>query len=295
MCPKIGAHVLGGRYVLEGRPRRWMAALDGRRAGMSGRVGRGTRRDQQIRAVVRALNLIRVMNGRSSWSLQELHLATKLPKSTLSRLLATLVVEGYVRTEEPAGTYRLSSKIRELDAGYTERSRLVDAGRSIAVAVTKKIKWPLAIGTLDRDAIVVRFSSMPYSPLAVHTTTLGHRLGLIDSAMGRVYLAFCSGVERNALLDQLAGFAAGPARRSNRWLTSDLAQIRQAGFAVRQPTVARGSATLAVPILINDQAIAVLSMTTFGKSMTRTTIEAHVPVLQATAARIAAAFADTKE
>jgi IclR family mhp operon transcriptional activator len=44
----------------------------------------------------------------------------------------------------------------------------------------------------QHDTIVVRFSTMPYSPLAVQTTTLGHRYGFFDSAIGRVYLAFCS-------------------------------------------------------------------------------------------------------
>ena len=156
--------------------------------------------EQLIRSVSRALSLLRVMNTRQSWSLQELHRALGLPKSTLFRLLHTLQVEGYVRAEGGAGSYRLSSKVHELGGGYTQKSLLVDVGAPIALRMTKQIKWPLAIGTLDGDALVVRYSTMPYSPVAVHATTLGQRLGLLETAMGRVYLAYCEPTERDILL-----------------------------------------------------------------------------------------------
>ncbi|HMX11790.1 MAG TPA: helix-turn-helix domain-containing protein, partial [Burkholderiaceae bacterium] len=113
-----------------------------------------------MRAVVRALRLLRLMNERPVWTLQALHQASGLPKATLSRLLATLRQEGYVAAEATPGLYRLAGKVRELDGGYTEGSRLVDAGRPILLRVTRQIKWPLALATLDVDAMVVRFSSM---------------------------------------------------------------------------------------------------------------------------------------
>ena len=83
------------------------------------------------------------------------------------------------------------------------QSLIVDVGAPIILQVTKKIKWPLAIGVLDGDAMVVRYSTMPYSPLAVQATTLGHRLGLLESAMGLAYLAFCDDDERTILLNML--------------------------------------------------------------------------------------------
>jgi len=243
-------------------------------------------RDGSIRAVVRALKLLRIMNGRQIWVMRDLHTATGLPKATLWRLLATLIDEGYVRADEPAGTYRLTVKIRELDAGYTEHARLIDAGRPTLLKVTKRIKWPLALGKFDQDAMVVQFSTMPYSPLAVTTTTLGHRLSLFESAMGRAYLAFCSPVERASMLQLLAGEGAMLQR-----VSLDTQRVRQDGFAVRHPELTHGSATLAVPVLYQQTAIAALSMTTFGRSMTRTTIDRHVPVLMETARTVAAAAA----
>jgi IclR family mhp operon transcriptional activator len=248
---------------------------------------------EAIRSVVRALRLLRLMNERPVWTLHALHQASGLPKATLSRLLATLRQEGYVAVEATPGLYRLAGKVRELDGGYTEGSRLVDAGRPILLRVTRQIKWPLALATLDGDAMVVRFSSMPYSPLAVHTTTLGHRLGLVDSALGRAFLAFCSDAERQALLDNLyLQDADGPDLRAwpRDWVEHDLAQVRGAGCAVRQPNAERGSATLAVPVCVDGEAVAALSMTTFGRSLTAAVVGQHRPILVETAEAIAAAF-----
>ena len=238
-------------------------------------------KDPPIRSVVRALNLLRTLNTREFWSLHQLYLATSLPKATLSRLLATLIGEGYVRAEEPAGTYRLAARIRELDAGYTENIRLVDCSIQILLRVTQQIKWPLALAVPEIDAMVVRFSTMPYSPLAVYTTTLGHRYGFLDSAIGRVYLAFCSPAERDAVLDHI---------KAADWATTEITRVYADGYAVRQPGINRGSATLAVPMLRTGQAIAALAMTTYGRSMTKTAIDRHLPILNRVAQECVAAF-----
>ena len=81
--------------------------------------------------------------------------------------------------------------------------------------------------------------------------------------------------------------------KSLAWIRRDIAQLRQDGYAVRQPGITRGSATLAVPVLQDSTAIATLSMTTYGRSMTRPTIERHVPILIETARAIAAALGTT--
>lgn len=245
-----------------------------------------------VRAIGRALRVLTAMNARPTWQLHELHLATALPKSTLSRILATLIELGYVRHEAQAGVYALTAQVQSLGAGYTQQSRLAEVGGPLLRALTDRIGWPLALGVLDRDAIIVRFSSMPYSPLAVHTTTLNYRLGIVDTAMGRVYLAFCAEAERTAITVELdtAGQSAGSSQE--RQMVEDIARIRTQGFAVRQPNAGRGSATLAVPIMADGVAIAVIGMTTFGRSLGQAVIDRHQPLLAALAQEIVAALAE---
>lgn len=243
-----------------------------------------------VRSVTRAFALLRLMNSRQYWSLQALNAETGLAKATLWRLLATLRHEGYVIAEDKVGVYRLTSKVRELNTGYCESTLLSDLARKLLIGVTKQIKWPVALGTLDEDCIVVRFTSLAYSPLAIYATTLGQKRQLLDSAMGRSYLAFCSAEQRARLLDHVIGAPRDARESLLATIEKDLIQIRSAGYAVRHHGGTPASSTLAVPVLVQGESIAVLSMTTFPKSMTAATIEKHCPILIETARTIAAEF-----
>ena len=236
-----------------------------------------------IRAVIRALDLLRLLNQRQGIGLHDLHLLSGLPKPTVFRILMTLQQAGYVEPDGMPGVYHLTRKVWELSAGYVERSAIVKLAAPIALAVTRRIKWPLAIGTLDGDAMVVRYSTMPSSPLAVQTTTIGHRLALLDSAMGRAYLAACGTEERQGLAALL------------RTRTTD-ADVRiqgaaDTGYGLRLPGRKGDSATLAVAISDGADVVAVLSLTSFGDVMDDAFIAKFLPVLRATADEIAASYA----
>ena len=67
-------------------------------------------------------------------------------------------------------------------------------------ALTKEYLWPFAVATLDHNAMVVQYSSIPLSPLAHARSTLHKRASLISRAHGLAYMAFCSSRERTLLL-----------------------------------------------------------------------------------------------
>lgn len=247
-------------------------------------------KDDLIRAVARALSVLRLMNTAQRWTIHELHKQTQLPKSTLFRVLATLQHEGYVQVDPARGQYTLGAKVRELSAGYTEQSRVVAAGAPVTLRVTKEIKWPLAIGVRDGETLVVAHSTMPYSPLAVHSTTIGHRLSLTETAMGQSYLAHCSAAERNSLLDLVELSLAEPRSAKMQEIRGTLAQVRRDGYAARRPGRGSESATVAVPICHDGEAVAALGMTFFGRLMSSRMVEQFLPVLKATADEISEAY-----
>ncbi len=230
-------------------------------------------RGDGIRAVGRAFMLLRLMNQRYASSLADLHRLSGLPKPTVCRILATLEHEGYVEHEGRNGIYRLASKVHELSAGYNEESQLIDRSTPILLEATRRIKWPLAIGALDGMTIAVRFSTMRQSPMAVQNTTLGNRHGLLKSAMGMTYLAFCPDGEREALLAIVARDPNGAFDRPR--IEAKLEAIRTRGYGLRYPEKAGGSATAALPILHRGQIVAVLALTTFGSLMSERFVEQH--------------------
>lgn len=242
-----------------------------------------------IRAVARALRLLEAMNQRSYATLAELSALTGLPKPTVFRLLATLQSEGYVLNEGHLGQYRTTAKTRALGAGYGEQSRLVDAAGPILSEATTRTKWPLALGVREGEMMVVRYSTMPLTPLAVHATTLGHRLGLTQSAMGTAHLAFCDEAQRSALLASISLDAA-----MEEALQAELVRTRRRGYALRLPREAPGAtATVALPVMLEGKVAGVVSITLFGSAMTEKTLAGCVPVLQQVAADITAKLEST--
>src|SRR5690606_15373124 len=127
---------------------------------------------------------------------------------------------------------------------------------------TKDNKWPLAISTLDETYMVVRFSTMPYSPLAVTPSTFGHRLPLTETAAGMTYLAFCSELEYAALMD-LMGIQDRP-RHNRDTVRAAVLETRKRGYGLRLAEGKSESSTLAVPLSVDGELYAVISMTTFA-------------------------------
>lgn len=219
-----------------------------------------------IRSVTRALKLLALVNTQYAVSLHDLHRMSGLPKPTVFRILTTLQAEGYVELEGRQGVYRVAAKVCELSAGYSEAAMLVDLCRPLLLAATQRIKWPLGLGVLDELEMAVRFSTMPHSPMAVESSTQGHRHSLLRSAMGAAYLAFCPDEERRLLLD-LALEEAGPGADAAR-IHKRIEATRRRGYGLRLPAKAGESATAALPIRHADRVIGTLSLTTFGSVMT---------------------------
>lgn len=216
------------------------------------------------------------MNARVHSSLHDLHVRTGLPKTTVFRLLDTLKSEGLVREMAGHGYYQLTPKVRELSAGVTERMDIINLAMPCMIRSTRNIRWPLAIATLEGFEMVVRFSTMPYSPLAVRPTTYGRRHSLTCSAVGLAYLAHCPEAERVVLLPDGMD-------DDIRW---QMREVREQGYALRRGRSRSDSSTCAVPVMRGQEVLAALSLTTFAGSMTGALLEQVVPELRNTVAEI---------
>ena len=242
-----------------------------------------------IQPIARAFNVLRALNRRPYATLQQLHDDTALPKPTIHRILVTLRQEGYIARDPVRSIYRLTAKVRNLSSGFGERSLITDIGADIITAVTREIRWPLAIGTLDGTEVVVRYSTMPDSPYAVRNTTVDHRHSLLETAMGMAYLAHCSQEERELLLNEVSksGTSAAKMARDATFVAHILRQTRERGFAVREGSHRDESATIAVPVLSADHVTGVISLTMFRNCLTEAALMRYAPILRNVAHAVA--------
>lgn len=239
--------------------------------------------DQPVESVLRAFALLRELNRRRASSIKELHAVSGLPKATIVRLLKTLCDAGYVTNDRRQGGYQVTSNVKALSCGYHGDPLVVEAARPWAIEFTRQHRWPIAIATLEQDAVAVRLSTIPDSPMSPFHGTINLRLDLLTRALGRAYLAFCPEPERAVLLDTLG--MQGPARET---ALSMLARVRDAGFALRDPTVEpRSSNTIAVPILRGGEVLATIGMTYYNAAYRLPQASStFVPLLRALARRI---------
>jgi IclR family mhp operon transcriptional activator len=244
-----------------------------------------------VQSVTRALDLLQALNRQKVASIKQLHDATGLPKPTIVRLLKTLTARGYVANDHRQGGYSVTSQVRALSCGFHGDPLVVEAGRAWAIDLTRQFKWPVAIAVLEEDAMTVRFSTIPDSPISPFHGTVGLRLSLVSRSLGRAYLAFCPAAERNILLQMLASSKDpedAPARRPATLLRS-LQSIRSQGYAERDPAVEpKSSSTLGVPVMDGDRVLATLGLTYFTSAMKRAqAAELYVPHLRSAAENIA--------
>jgi IclR family mhp operon transcriptional activator len=175
-----------------------------------------------------------------------------------------------VRHAPQHGAYYLTSEILTLSAGYHSEPRLVEAAATLLDELTRQIKWPLAIAVPDADAMVVRYSTIPLSPLSLLHSTIGMRLSFVSRALGRAYLAFCEPDEQ-AMLIKLLQTSSAPEDATARdavALRAILNEVCARGLATRDPHVRAVSNTLAVPIYEASRVVATVGLTFFASAMT---------------------------
>lgn len=245
-----------------------------------------------VRSVERALSILQELNLQPYTSIARLHARTGLPKPTLVRLLRTLEERGFVENDQRLGGYQVSAMVSTLSSGFHKEPMVVEAGRPWAIAVTRKHQWPVSISLLDRDAVVVRFSTVPDSSISPFHATVNMRLPLITRGMGLAYLAFTSQQEFELILDMLRSTddPENALAHHPRELGRLVEQVRAAGYATRAPHVEpRNSNTIAVPILDGDNRVKASLGLTYFTSAFKSQEEAcarYAPVLKAAAAEI---------
>ncbi len=222
-----------------------------------------------IRAVERAIEVLLALNRYPVSSLDLLHKQTGIPKPTLVRLLETLQSKGLVAHAPQYGAYSLASGAKTLSSGYHGEPRILEAAAAPADALTRRIKWPLAVAVPDYDAVIVRYSTIPNSPLALLHSTINMRLSLVGRALGRAYLAFCSREECRALLDilHLSEHAEDAIARDHAAITAMLRTTRKQGYALRAPGIRPVSGTLAVPVFEGKRVVATIGMTWIASAL----------------------------
>lgn len=231
-----------------------------------------------VRAVVRATDILQSFSDRPLQSLADVAGATGLDKGTTRRLLVTLMNCGFVAQDPVTQRYGLGRAVRTLAASVVEDFDL----RSVAVPVLAEIAAETHVTTFlsiyqNRSAICLeRLHDM--KGMEVRWWAVGGMLPLNCGGAPKLLLAYQPEEEIDAAL-------AGPLEKMTpvsitdpEVLRAELAGIRRRGWVFAVDDVTLGLSALAVPVL--DRAgriICALSMGGLNPQMARDGEPVHLP------------------
>lgn len=233
-----------------------------------------------VEAIQRALQVLRAVNKFRIATVNDIFSETKIPKPTIVRVLETLIVEQYVARDNLCGGYRVTSKAAELWSGYSGISLIIDAARPLAIAFTEHTRWPAGIGIIDNNAIAVQFSTAALCTKA-NALSLGWRLDLFFTAMGRAYLAFCPDEERERIFSQRLAHGVST-RDDERRIRALLPQIQSERFAMRADKRGDRTTSIATPIFNGEELLAVVNVSYFKNQVAEDDVhrDLTMPLLQ---------------
>jgi len=222
-----------------------------------------------IRAVSRAIDLLQALNRQPISTVDDLYGQTAIPKPTIVRLLRTFLARGLVCHASKHGAYYLTSQVQSLSVGYHSAPKIVEAAAPLLDAMTSRVKWPMAVAVPDANAVVIRYSTVPHSPLALLHSSINMRLSLVTRALGRAFLAFCDNDERDFILKALS-VSSDPEDALAKNLPAVrrvLSETRARGYATRDPKVRPVSNTIAVPVFESKRVVATIGLTFISSAL----------------------------
>jgi IclR family mhp operon transcriptional activator len=231
-------------------------------------------RVRPIESLSRGFEVLRVLQEVRAASLHDLHLATGIPKPTLTRILKTAHQHGMVWQRMVDGAFLPSHTLqRRVEADDGEW--LVEIASPVLEELSQRLQWPSVLTvprldyleTLETNSRRTYFDTLPPNP---H----GFRVNMLGSASGRAYLAFCPDEEFQAVIARLR-LRDIPAHRlafDDEALRRLVETTRRRGYAVRAPDfggdyslprseVDDGRESIAMPIRLENRVAGCVNLT----------------------------------
>jgi IclR family mhp operon transcriptional activator len=137
-------------------------------------------RSETIQGLERGLRVVKALHETPIASLHEMHLATRISKPSLLRILRTLEQAGLVSQRLADGHYRLSGNLGRISRRRDRYDRIAEAAAPVLDRLCQKIKWPSDLFVPSGVCMERRETSRPRSPFVFPNSSamgVGERVG----------------------------------------------------------------------------------------------------------------------
>ncbi len=242
---------------------------------------------RHVQGLSRGLSLLRELNrtlgGKAN--IRQLSEQTGLHRTTVRRLLETLVSEGYVRASTSDDSYSPTLRVRDLSEGFTDTEWIAAVAAPVMGQLLKRVKWPSDLTTLDGSSMLIRESTHRFSALSFARAMVGRRMPLLFSASGRAYLSACKPGELKELVKLMVadGGAQAACASDLAMLKNMLHRVHDNGYATNEGDWIKNSPTgaLALPIRHADKVLGCMNVVYLRRAMTMPqAVKLYLPALR---------------
>jgi len=236
-----------------------------------------------------------VAGSRAPVDVLDIIASLKLPKATAYRLVDWFVTQGYLSREPARRRLIIGPKFTNLAFGALSSSMRHDTPHVVLQRLVHTLNETCNIGTLlNGEVVYLDRVEAEHWPLRLHYT-VGSRVPLHCSAIGKLFLALAAAPRRRRLLQslELRRFTDSTITDSAR-LETELRQIRREQVSFDREEYLVGVVCMAVPVIgKNGEMLAALAIQAPQARMNVQTARRHLPALQHAAAELAEIFQET--
>jgi IclR family transcriptional regulator, acetate operon repressor len=252
-------------------------------------------RGHKLGATARSFAILEhVASSRTPVDVLDIISSVKLPKATAYRLVDWFISQGYLSREPGRRRLIVGPKLTNLAFGALSSSMRHDTPHVVLQRLVHTLNETCNIGTiLNGEVVYLDRVEAEHWPLRLHYS-IGSRVPLHCSAIGKLYLALAPSARRRRLLQslELRRFTESTITDSVQ-LAAELRQIRKEQVSFDRQEYLVGVVCTAVPVTgRNGEMFAALAIQAPEARMSVQTARRHLPALRNAASELAEIFQD---
>ncbi|MCC5809499.1 MAG: helix-turn-helix domain-containing protein [Ectothiorhodospiraceae bacterium] len=241
-----------------------------------------------VAALLKGLRVLESVNRIGPATLKQIQADVDLPKASTLRLLETLCHDGYVVAVPEKHQYMVTARVLGLSNNYRPDEALLAAARPIMEELRSETGWPSDMAIYQGGKMVIMDTSRQPGMLSVNRS-VGARVPVMATAVGRAYLAFCPDDERERILADLSRDrdpAEAPARNPAA-VQQLIEETRERGYALSNQEYVRTIRAAGIPVMRDGAVVCAFNIIALAQAVPLEQLRDHyVPLLMQARNRI---------
>lgn len=214
---------------------------------------------KEIKSLVRGLQVIEALSAMGWAKVGELSAAARIERTSVYRLVNTLIEAGYVTRRGEDGAVALTPKLAVLADALKDDDVVTQFAWPYLYALSKDVLWPCDFASFSAGKVLIRLSTHKISPLSIHRGMVGKGRHLFRSALGMAILSAMTEEELETSLtvvQQLGDRVDAEDARDREHVLRIIESVRTRGYASSSGQTEAKISAIALPVRSPDGSVA---------------------------------------